>query len=50
MAAHAFSPSSPWAFSKYEGSLVYRESAKTVRATQRNPVLGGKRRKKRDME
>jgi hypothetical protein len=28
---------------KFQASLVYRISSRTVRATQRNPFLGGRR-------
>jgi hypothetical protein len=43
VAAHAFNPSTWEAeagrlISEFEASLVYRESSRTARATQRNPI------------
>jgi hypothetical protein len=33
--------------SEFDASLVYRESSRKARATQRNPVSGKKKKKKR---
>jgi hypothetical protein len=49
---HAFNPSTREAeggrgrrISEFEASLVYRVSSRTARATQRNPVSRGKKKK-----
>ena len=34
---HAFNPSTWQADSEFSASLIYKESSKTARATQRNP-------------
>jgi hypothetical protein len=52
--AHAFNPSTQeaergrWS-SEFEASLVYRVSARTARATQRNPVWKNKKKKNGDV-
>jgi len=37
-------------FCEFKASLVYRVSSRTAKATQRNPVLKGKKKKKRNKE
>jgi hypothetical protein len=48
--AHAFNPSNSGGrgrlISEFEASLVYRESSRTARATQRNPVSKNKNKTK----
>jgi hypothetical protein len=49
--AHAFNPSTREArdrqISEFKASLAYRESSRTARATQRNPVSKKKKKKKK---
>jgi hypothetical protein len=49
--ANAFNPSTWEAeagrFLEFEGSLVYKVSSRTARATQRNPVSKSKKKKKK---
>jgi hypothetical protein len=50
MVAHAFNPSTQGGrdrrISEFEASLVYKVSARTARATQRNPVSKNQKKKK----
>jgi hypothetical protein len=56
MVAHAFNPSTrKWGgggrgrrISEFKASLVYKVSSRTARATQRNPVLENKKKKKKN--
>lgn len=48
--AHSFSPSiqgrDMWIYCEFEASLIYKESSRTVRASQRNPITNKQTNKK----